>query len=563
MRVLVSVVAVALGALSCARAIRVEQREQAVDTGQRIGFQADGPRRWDFGDGTSAEGRSVEHAFATAGRYDVRGFDGRALADRISVLVQPRQVFRAIAPGAEAALVFRTLDDVAPSVDFVERLGSAGPVQASLERAPVLAFLLEPGEGARALDRAEGAGLYVPAGASALVSFFGVTDEALALRAFRAFLEERGWQRDRDARAGALVAGPTRAELFADRGVVYFVTSTNEAQVAWAADAVRDAPGRGLESEPAAAHALAELASGGVALFVRAAAFARAGRNVRPGRWSFFVGALRFAGDEGRLVARLLADRPLWSTPPPSRPERLLAHAPEGLIAAFAMDVPLPEVLDALGLSPLDGGDDDEEVRAGLEVLSRRFELAVSFDLRAFLEATLRGGGRPAPRVTLLGEAAVPDRAAVSRVLERALARARAPVEVAREKAFTVWRSEVEGHPLELALGPDTLFLRLGRPLSGVAPVDLVAALARRVEGACGPGHLTALVDLGALKRQLLDPVLIPGVDPRRQLAAQALTATFVSQLTAIDEVLVDLAPSPTGATLQVELRLSKRESRE
>jgi hypothetical protein len=53
-----------LSALSCARAVREERREQAIDTGQTVPFSAERPRRWDYGDGSPArEGQVVEHAF--------------------------------------------------------------------------------------------------------------------------------------------------------------------------------------------------------------------------------------------------------------------------------------------------------------------------------------------------------------------------------------------------------------------------------------------------------------------------------------------------------------------
>jgi len=226
------------------------------------------------------------------------------------------------------------------------------------------------------------------------------------------------------------------------------------------------------------------------------------------------------------------------------------------------MDVPLTEVLDALGLSRPEDGDDDE-LRAGLAVLSRRLDLTLSFDVEEFLAATIRAGGRPSPRVTLLGETLVPDRIAVGAVLDRALSRRRVPSARVVEKGVTVWRTRLEQQALELALDPDTLFLRWGRPLAGVDSVDLVGQLSRRAEGACGPGHVTAFVDVGQLGRDLLEPRMVPGVDPRKVITTQALSSTFLTQLTALDQVFVDLAPAPNGATVIVEVKLSKREPQE
>lgn len=547
-------------ASACVRSVREERREQAIDTGQRISLSAQGPRRWDFGDGQVAQGQVVEHAFAKAGRYEVKAFERELVTDRISVLVQPRAPFRAVAPGAEAVLVFRSFDDVEPAIDFVERLGTASTVLRAIDRAPVLQFLLEPGaQGVASFDRLEGAGAYLPANVEALVSFFGVHDEALAQKAFREFLVDHGW---RDAgRPGRFVSSALAAELLTDRGTAFFVTGETEAAVDQAVAQVRAAPTLGLESDALAAGAIAQLASGGVAVLLRPSAPSRAAGALAPGQWSMAIGALKFSNDEARLVGRLISDKPLWQTPVTSRPARLLAHAPEGPVAVVGMDVPLAQVLDAFGLSPR--ADADDEVRAGLSILSRRLDLSLYFDVEEFLSATIRGGGVPKIRFTLLGEAAAPDRVAVQGVLERLLARRHVPFDSAADKGLTVWRTTAEDQPLELALDADTLFSRWGRSISDASAVDLVAELGKRAEGACGPGHLTAFVDVGQLNRELLRPRRVPGLDARKVVSTQALTSTFISQLTTLDQLLVDLAPTSDGASLYVEVKLSKRSAGE
>jgi hypothetical protein len=233
-------------------------------------------------------------------------------------------------------------------------------------------------------------------------------------------------------------------------------------------------------------------------------------------------------------------------------------------VALFSADVPVSQVLETfgVGLDDDDGDDDGPEVRAGLSVLSRRIDLALYFDVELFLAATLAARGRPTPRVTLLGESSVPDREAVAGVLGQLLKRRREPFESASEKGTTIWRTRVlDDQPLELALDPDTLYARLGRALAGHTPTDFVTQLGARSEGACGPGHLTAFVDLGQLNRELLEPRMVPGLDPRRVVMTQALTSTFLSQLTAVDTVLLDVAPAPTGATVLLEVTLNRREA--
>jgi hypothetical protein len=548
----------------CVRAVREERRERPVDTGVAISFTAEGPRRWDFGDGQGAAGPEASHVFERAGRYDVRAFDGERLTDRVSVLVQPRDPFHAVAPSAEAVLVFRSLDELAPAVDFLERLASAATVQRALERTPVFAFALDPGsKGAGTLDRLEGAGLYLPRGLDAAVSFLGVVDGPGAERLFTQWLIDHEYRPDPE-RPGRLSIDGDLAEVFVDRGTLFMVTGSDWAVLSQASQRVREAPASGLEHDATFAAGISSLASGGVAVLATPALSSRARTASRgpPPRWSVGLAALRFSKNEARLAGKLLADGPLWTTPPASRPARLLAHAPDGPIGLLAADVPLAQVLSTFGVPLDEAGDEEGLFRAGLSVVSRRIDVALYFDVEAFLVATLAAKGRPTPRVTLLAEAAVPDRADVSRVVGQLLARRREPFDTATEKGTSLWRTRVlDTEPLELALDADTLYARLGRALAGHTPTDFVSTLGKRSEGACGPGHLTAFVDVGQLGRELLEPRMVPGLDPRRVVMTQALTSTFLSQLTAVDTVFLDAAPAPDGATVLLEVTLSPRQN--
>jgi hypothetical protein len=540
----------------CVRAVREERREQGVDTGTLVSFSAEAQRRWDFGDGAPpAQGQVVSHAFARGGRFLVKAFEGERVTDRISVLVQVRHPFHAVAPDAEAALVFRSLDELAPSVDFLERIGSAATVQRLLDSVPLVAFALEPGAvGRSSLDPLEGLGVYLPTGAAGLVSFVGVVDDALAKKAFGEWLVDHGYRPDGE---GSFSGPRGRLLVLVDRGTLFAVIGETVDDLQRLSQAVRRAPALGLEADGATAGALSDLASGGVAVLVRPQASTRASARVKPAGWTLGVGALRFERDSLRLVARALGPQPLWSTPPAARPQRLLAHAPEGAIAALSVDAPLVEVLKSVGV-PLDDGDDEgPELRGALAVLSRRVDVSMSFDVEGFLAATIAAGGRPAPRVTVLGETSAPDRLPVAALIDRVLSRRQEPFDTASQRAFQLWRTRGLDHPLELALDADTLYLRFGRRLADTRSVDLVAELARRSEGACGSGHLTALIDVGQLKRDVLQPRLVPGVDSRKVVTTQALTATFLQQLTQVEQLFVDVGPAPFGATIFAELKLT------
>ena len=65
---------------------------------------------------------------------------------------------------------------------------------------------------------------------------------------------------------------------------------------------------------------------------------------------------------------------------------------------------------------------------------------------------------------------------------------------------------------------------------------------------------------MGQLRRELLQPRLMPDVDPRRQLTAQALAVTLLDRVSQLDSALFDLSPAPEGATVQAVLRLRPKE---
>lgn len=554
-----------LALISCTRAVRSERREQPVDTGVAVAFSAEAERTWDFGDGSAPlTGQAVRHAFVKAGRYEVKAFDAEQVTDVVSVIVQPRSAFHAVLPSAGLAVVARGLDDVAPTIDFLERVGITSGLSTALDQMPMLQFLLAPGAASSTFDRLEGAGAFTVG--HARISFVGVIDEAAAAKAFGEFLVDHGWTPEEQ---GAYSRRGTNGLVFVDRGTLYFASDDEAASLTSVRHRIVEAPALGLDSDVEISSALADAASGGVVLMARANALEG---SLKPKNWSVAVGALDVKGDGLRLIAKFSAAKPLWSAPATLAAKRLLNDVPQGPIAAASIDVPVSQVLEALGLDTkrADGekskslvpglADDDDEVRAGLAVLSRRIELALYFDVDEFLAATLRGGGRPAPRVTLLGETDVPDRALMKGAIERVLSRRRAPYADSEAAGVKTWNTLALDQSLELVLGAKLLSARWGRGVVGIRPIDMIAELAKRSESAAGPGHLTLFVDVGQLARDLLEPRQVPGLDPRKVVATQALTSTFLTQLTSLDQIFLDVAPTPKGATLYLEVRVSRRE---
>ena len=84
---------------ACHRTLRETKIEGHVDTGVLLDFgELDGRElSWDFGDGTPRAGAvQTRHAFAKAGRYLVRGYDGDFLAERVDLVAVARPLTRAV-----------------------------------------------------------------------------------------------------------------------------------------------------------------------------------------------------------------------------------------------------------------------------------------------------------------------------------------------------------------------------------------------------------------------------------------------------------------------------------
>lgn len=553
-----------LALASCAVPVRREVREAPVEAGVQVPFSAPEPRRWEFGDGTPPlEGATVQHAFSRAGRYVVRGFEGKALRDELSVVVRPRSALRLVPSDASFALVARALDELAPLVDFGERLGGPEAVERVFDTYPLLAWAFEQASapGAGAVDPLEGVATWSWDDASfARLSVVGVRDDAAALAALREWLPARGWTFVSE------VAGLTRYEqeersldLFVDRGALYAVDTPLTARLPGAQARLAAGSALGLELDGPVATALDQLPSGGLVVFARAPEVLS---------WRFLTAAVRLSDDEAHLEGRLQGRGPLWAVPR-GRASTLLSRAPEGPVLVASASLPPSELAALLLGAP--GAPRRKELELALQpegmslervvaAFTGSFELGLYADVPGFVRGTLRAGGRPVPAGTLLFEAPITEREPVQRLVAALGERWGLGLERRDEKAFSVWRGRALSNPVEIALTAETLFAKAGSGLSERESTDLAGALTRRFEGAFGPGHASLFVDLGQLRRELLQPRLMDDVDPRRALTAQALAVTIIDRFTQLDSALLDLAPSPDGASVQVVLKLRPRE---
>lgn len=547
-------------ALGCARPVRIDRREAPVEAGLDVPFLSHAVLRWDFGDGTPpTRGAQVTHAFAKAGRYEVRGFEGEALREQVSVLVVPRAPFHLVPPDVQWAVIARGLEELPPVIDFAERLSGPERMQAWLEQYPLHGWALDQASaGTQWVDPREGLAFFAwgDGGDDVRLSVVGVTEGAGALAAVKAWLTDRGWTAVSEVQGLQRMELDARAlDLFVDRGALYAVDAPLTGRQPGVQQRIAAASALGLEADGPTAAALDALPSGGLVLWLR---------GPEGAGWKQLGGTLRLTKDEAHFEARLLGAGPLWAVPESSA-ARLLSRAPEAPIAVGVASIE-PRQLAALLLGApgtqrrnileRELQAQGAELDRALAGLAGTFDASMYFDVEGFVRSTLAAGGRPQPQGTLLVEAAVKDAAAVEALIDALLRRWGLTLTRSHEQQLRLWRGDVAGRAIDLALTERGLFVKLGSSVGGREPVDLSRELAARFDGAFGPGHVSVLFDFGQLRQELLLPRLMKDVDPRQALTAQALAATLLDRLTQLDLAVIDLSPTPEGAALQAVIRL-------
>jgi hypothetical protein len=557
---------VLLGLTGCVRPMRVETRETPVEAGLLVPFAAESERRWDFGDqSTPLVAVQTTHAFARAGRYVVKSYEGEALREQLTVIVSPRAAFHLVPPDARFAVIARGLEDFGPAIDFGERLTGPASTQQWLEGAPLLGWAFEQASAGTSgfTDAREGLATFAWADADdTRLSVVGISDDAKALESLKTWLVEHGWSAIPPVQGLWRYEQETRAlDVFVDRGALYAVDTPVTQRLPSAQTRIAAAHEQGLETDGVVAAALDQLPSGGLVIYSRAPEALS---------WRFATAAVRISGDEARLEGRLHGAAPLWAAPAAATGPRFLSHAPEGPVLAASANVPPAElaalVLGAPGTQrrkrlELELLAEGTDVERAISAFAGVFELAVYADVPGFIRGTLQANGRPQPEGTILLEAPVTAEGAALEALVDAMSlRWDLGLTKAREKQLRLWRGQLAGRPLEVALTDGSLFAKAGSAIDGREPVDLGQSLSKQFDGAFGPGHFSVFLDVGQLRRELLQPRLMPGVDPRRAITAQALAATLLDKLTQLDSALVDLSPAPDGAVLQAVLKLRPRE---
>lgn len=533
----------------------------------------DGPAvSWDFGDGSPVViGRQVRHAFVRSGRYQVRALDGAETVASQEVEVVPRSLLRAV-PSSASALVYlpALADDLSLTVDFLERLFGAESTQRHLEESylPAVAMELSASQ-ADAVDSQEGLGLFTLTGFDGTVALLGVADGERALAALVRHFEAQGGTSKIAADGTVWLREATGAESVAllDRGYLYWVGAGSQPLALSAAvAAVRTADAKGLEEKIELARARARVAPGDAYVFVDSPSWLGA----NDARVKVFFASLAIGEHELTVDGFFDAGEPLWASHAAVEVP-LLRKAPEGPVAAAVVSVPPSE------LARLLVGEAGTQRRLAADMRFRRAGLDLEellaalvgdvaalayFDAEAFFDNLVHGSERPEPRGTVWVEAGLSRDEPVAQLIEETLDAWSLRHDRVKEKGFSRYRTRLSGQSLDITLTPRRARLVGGTEPVGRAEVDLASQLVARFGGgAFSSGHVSLMVDLGQLRKELEHPRQIPGVDARRLVTVQGFSAAFLAQLTPVDHAFLDLGPEEGGARLQGRLVLRRRQT--
>ncbi len=574
-----------LAAPGCRQAVRPQLGDdRTVEAGLPValGSSAEGAPEltWDLGlNGPLRKGAHVSHAYARAGTYTVRALDAKGEEElgRVRITVVPRPFLRAVPLRAEAALfVPRLRGNVDALVDFFEKLVGAENAQSALAQAPLMSLVLQSlsgsGDAKGVVDAEEGMGFFTLEGFAGGVALVGVTEPDAALDAVEADIRDHGGLTQRAEDGSVRIASSEGPELlaFVDRGYLYVITpeSTGEVEVQEAAAGTAEDVARvralitgadlkGLAANPRLAAMQAKVAQGN--LYFYAGDPDEDTDDAILGLWS----SMRVDAQGLQVDGFAATPRPLFGGAQ-GPVGTLLQQAPAGAIAALQLSLP-PKEMAALAF----GGEGSPrrarhvarlraagvDAEALLGALRGDLSLLAYFDAPAFFR-NLSRSGEPQPRGHLMADAGLLKAGPVLEWLTRQVARSPFRGDTKKEKGSTRFSATVLAQPVELSVSGEKLSLRAGPAPAGRAQVDVASSLRERFGGSSfSPGHLSVMLDVAQLRKELDAVREVKGVAPQQLAGMQALVGALLDQ-TPFDHAFLDLSPEEGGARLKGRVTL-------
>lgn len=555
----------------CARQLRPELgSDRTVEAGEPVSFGAQGEEAplvtWRFGDDAKpVEAKQVSHAFSRSGTYTVEAAskEGEVLGS-VQVQVVPRPVLKAVPLASEFVVFVPKLRANLPPVLQFANTATGGGLYEELGAVPLTEMLAQEleGKGRGMFDLDEGLAVFTAPGMDGTAMTVGVTEEAAALNAMVDGLKSAG-ARSIQKEANGLVLVTLEEDaigLFVDRGYLYLLIpdATPESpptDPSPEANIVRvhqllTAPGASYAEEPLVPMLREKMGEG--QLFV----FGRPPRTEEGVQIRATFGALRISegARSAELNGILFADKPLYSVEGAPKVS-LFERAPSGPVAAASISLP-PSMLAELFSGMIESWDKygitEQDAKSFQEALKGDLALLLYFDPVSFFR-TFVLEKKPIPRGTVLLQAGITNPKVVIDVLSRVLKDSSLQLEQSSSKSGTVFKGRVMDQSTELAISGDRLEFRAGEPSTGAADGNLSSALRERTsKEAFTTGHVSALIDVARLREQVDLPVVVPGVPPNQVTAARAFASALLSQITPVQKVWVDLAPSEDGARFRI-----------
>ncbi|MFZ5469117.1 MAG: hypothetical protein ACOZIN_06710 [Myxococcota bacterium] len=472
-----------------------------------------------------------------------------------------RSVVEATPPSASELLyVAEVGGNLEAALDTFERAFGPSEAQAFLEGAPLPYLALEMlagSPGRHGLNRKGGLGLFREPSFEGAVGLLQVVDEKAAVMALAGYLAEVGAQGREEGGLWRFVLFDG-SELLAlvDRGFLYLAMPDadvfDQGEPERVAALIRGAPGTGLAQTELMQRLQAKVAKRNVSLFVREPwgavgvkgllLSARLG-EARTELDGFAVTAQPVLqpgeGASPTLLARAPAGPTLWVS---------AQLDPDALFALFAGAQGSPRRAQVLTRARAAGLDAEKLLPA----VGGSFAAALYVDGRLLLTDIAQDDGVFDPLGTVILESAVRDAAAMKRFVSARLAEAAGGVARMEEQGgLTRFRARVQGQPVEASVDRNWLRLVAGPSLVARALEDVTVQMRRGLgQGAFGPGHFTAALDVAELRRQVEAP---RGVRPEEVEVLWPIQL-FLSRLlasTEISRVGLDVSAEDGGARLR------------